>query len=173
MIIILSGKKQSIQKLEVRGRMLGIDLEIENLKSARETDKIECDRKIQDLTIQLQKSPNEQTILKEDLLDIEKRERRLSLKFTNVPDRLCERREECERNFMNMLNKCGLQINPLSITKIHRIGAITRYKPSGPLIVSFHHPKQRNYILFNSLKLKHVGNIMIEEDLPEEIRRMF
>ena len=51
--------------MEIQDRMLVIDLELENLKSSREADKIECERRKQDLTTKLQKSNNKQTNLKE------------------------------------------------------------------------------------------------------------
>lgn len=162
--------KQNVDKVDLEQRISNLDMEFELLKTSQVDDKEELDKKVEELHISLEKSKNETKILKEELLTVEKRERRLNLKFINIPDRRGETPAECERAFLNALNKSGIPINPLSITKAYRIGVITSKRPARPMIVSFHHAKQRSYVLYNSKELNRACNVRVEEDLSEEIR---
>ena len=58
----------------------------------------------------------------------------------------------------------------LSITKAYRLGYITKHNPARQMLVYFHHPKQRNTVLYSGSKIKRSCNVTVEEDYPEEIQ---
>ena len=51
--------------------------------------------------------------------------KKVKFKIYNVTDKRGESPEDCEWIFLQMLGKCGLALDPLCITRAHRIGVST------------------------------------------------
>ena len=124
----------------------------------------------ENLHIELQKTKEENNDLKEQLLKLESHKRKQNLKFSNIIDKLGETADECERQVLKMLQTCGITLTSQSITHAYRIGFIIKQTPARQMIVGFHHPKQRNQILFSGRKIKQTCNVIVEEDFPEELQ---
>ena len=159
-----------IKVAEVAEKVDANTMEIEQIKSNH--DELVTNIKITQSTqaIELKRARHENIALKEELLHQETQKRKSNLKFSNIIDKLGETAEECENQVLSMLRTCGYEIDTLSITKAYRIGVLTKYNPARQMIVGFHHPKQRNHILYSGAKLKHVCNVIVEEDFPEELQ---
>ena len=164
-------RKEFLTKItELENRVANADLEIEGLKATQSDFYIESNSQLKDLKQDLKRSKDQNNIMQEELLRNELQRRKLNLKFSNVIDKQGETSEECEWNFLQMLKKSDLALGPLCITRAYRIGTASRDRPHRAMIVSFHHPKQRNYILNNSLKLWQTRGVIVEEDFLEEIQ---
>ena len=146
------------------------EFDIAEIKTKNEETIVEDNKKFEEIKTELQQKTQENKALKEELLRVEIHNHKLNLKLSNMPDKLNETAQECEKQVLRMLEHCGIPMTPLSITTAYRLGYITKRNPSRPIIVAFHHPKQRSYVLYSGSKIRSLCKVIVEEDHPEEIQ---
>ena len=112
--------------------------------------------------------------LEERLISLEGRSRRNNLKFLNVKNTTHQgATENCESLIIQLCKDNGIELNPRSIERAHRVGF--KGPKDRPIIVKFFHYKDRQAILQAKGKFKDIGILVFEDFVPEVIsrRKMF
>ena len=118
----------------------------------------EKDRKIDQLSIENKR-------LNEKLLSMESQQRRNNLQFIGMNE---QRDEDCESRVLQLLQTVGLEFNDRTIERAHRLGKFSAHRVR-PIIVRFHHFKDREAAFKKKSDLKSQQRVNIIEDFPEEI----
>lgn len=164
--VVRSELNMKVEEIEAK-----VEANTDDIKQMKADQKIAITEVEEKLSAELERTKDENKLLKEELLKLETHKRKMNLKFSNIIDKQGETADECERQVLKMLQMCGLPMNTLSITHAYRVGFITKETPFRQMIVGFHHPKQRNQILYNGKKLKELCKVSVEEDFPEEVEQ--
>ena len=115
---------------EIEEKIESHTFEIADIKIDHQQAITDTNDKFELLKTEIHKKSLENKELKEELLRLDTHNRKLNLKFSNIPDT----------------------------------------NPARQMLVSFHHPKQRNTVLYSGSKIKRLCNVTVEEDYPEEIQ---
>ena len=107
----------------------------------------------------------ENSQLKEQLLNMESQSRRVNLQFHSIAE---DKKENCERIILNILNKVGLDISAQQIERCHRLGPY-RSNRSRPVIVRFLSYKDRQSVFEVRKTIKDSCDVRVSEDFPPEI----
>ena len=112
--------------------------------------------------------------LTDRVISLEGHSRRDNLKFLNVRVQNSDHAQEnCEAIVHQLCKDLGVTLDDQSIVRAHRTGA--KRKGSQPIIVKFHHYKDKLAVLKAKNRFREIGVIVVE-DFPIEIlerRRMF
>ncbi|XP_040359365.1 uncharacterized protein LOC121047824 [Ixodes scapularis] len=137
-----------------------------------ESDLVICKSKMnsaEELEQKLESVLLEMASLKRRSDDAESRSRRSNLIFFGFKDTTKETWAESEKLVLDLCSdKLGLQIDPATIDRAHRIG---RFNPAKnrPVVVKFSQFKLKDAVLGSAFKLKDTG-ISVSEDYPQNVQ---
>jgi hypothetical protein len=110
---------------------------------------------------------NENKILKEQLLSAECYSRRDNLSFNGIWEK---RHENCEQMVVECCQSIGMPITPQTIIRAHRAGGPYVPHRTRPILVRFHHYKDREMVWRGRKHLKAECGVSLAEDFPQDIQ---
>ena len=170
----LADMKTSIEGLKAENaqlytRMSAAETEAKQLKKQNESlskqvQSLKNDSQHQDLATKILTKDSKK--LEEKVLHDECQSRRDNLQFIGVPE---SRNENYEWTVLQICQQAGLDLNPRAIVRAHRLGGYIKTR-TRPIIVKFHHYKDREMVFYSRKGIKGSQGIMVTEDFPREIQ---
>ena len=103
--------------------------------------------------------------MKDQLNALETHSRRSNVQFLGIPEK---RHENCENIVLGICEKIGLDFNERTIERAHRLGKYQEGR-TRPIIVRFHHFKDRQAVWATKWDIQTQSNTRIVEDFPNDI----
>lgn len=136
---------------------------------ANKVDQLERKADIKDAQVDSLKQENK--LLREKVAHLESQSRRENLQFKGVAE---AKNENCELKVTEIARSVGIVLDDRSIVRVHRLGKFHSDRQR-PIIVKFHHFKDRELVFSKKQEIKNKCNVRVVEDFPQEIearRRM-
>ena len=126
-----------------------------------------CDleKRVVVIDIEVNQLRRENKDLKEKMITMESQSRRDNLQFIGVDE---SRNENCERIVISLCESVGINITERAIIRAHRLGKFNAQRQR-PIIVRFHHFKDREWVFSKRNEFKTQCRIRVNEDFPQEI----
>ena len=164
-------------KLELESVIKSIDSVNQKLESVRELvneKTVSIESEIYKLKLKQEKAEDEISTLTDRIISLEGHMRRDNLKLLNVRQQNSGgQSENCENLVISLFNDLNIDLDERSIVRAHRSGP--RGKVNQPIIIKFHHFKDKLKVLKAKKRLSEIG-IIVVEDFPSEVlerRRKF
>lgn len=153
-------------KTYVANEVKTIKKENQDLKNSIEMQEEIFEKKISILTDENESKSKEMERLYNKQRIQEDRSRRNNVRLDGVRENENENWDETERKMKETLASHGIDISNFAIERAHRIGKNNDGRPR-TIVAKFLHFKDKQYVLYNSRKLKNSG-IFLNEDFSKE-----